>query len=660
MITRRQDLFRLASLLPLIVLAAIGRRSLQVDVENLAMKSVGTETAEVASRTAAEFGRDPVLVLLASPRAAEFLIDSDVEEAQRWIAQLESREEVAALEQAPSGNAGEHCLIVHLRTDEAGHYAGAVESFEAFARASVPPTFRLAVSGFPALEVAIARELAAERARLLPIIVAALAAVLLLFYRSPVLVLGALTAPLLGVFLLEGVQGLCSLAVDPVSALLGPAVLTVGVASGVHVLERYLGALREDPSVVRASRAAAHALRVPFLLTATTTIAGFLGLLASPIPAVRNFGVLASLGMLLAIGITFLTLPSLLRLLHRPVLPRDVATTRSSLRHSRWIGAYSLPLVLGCAVATTLAVASFDDTRVDNDPLHVLSAELGVRQESEEIARRLGGSEVFELFLPPREGEVSPLDVAALVVGVAALDGVIGPAGRPQSSRHGYLRLPFLMGPDASNRHEALFAGAERLARDAGWSEASVTGLAVQIARDSNALVRGQREGILATVLGLWVVMAIGFRSWRLALLGLVPNILPLVLINGALGFWDRPVSVASSMIGTVMLGLVVDDTIHLLHAYRRTRGAPLRRMARTFIVVRRPIVVTTAVLCVGFSATLFGELRPTLEFGALAVATLVIALLADLFLLPALLLISRPGAAPGEDPRSVPGLSFP
>lgn len=646
------DRLRLAALLPLLVLAAVGRGSLDLDVENLAMKSVGTATDRAADVRTREFGDEPWLVMLATPRAPDVLSPLDDEEMAGWIDALRARDEIASIEEAPPPGPGEHCLSVAVRTDDRGRYADAVQALCTAARSSLPPTYHLDVSGQPAIEIAIATELDAERSRIVPLIIGALALMLLVVYRSPVLAGAALLAPLVAVMLVEGLQGFLGWPVDPVSALLGPCVLTVGVASSVHVLERYLRALDERSAVGEASRVAARDLRVPLLLTVATTVAGFLGLLTSPVPAVRRFGVLAACGVVLAVGTTLLCLPSLLRLLHRPVHRLRKASARLVLWHAiaarRWSGpviAASLALAIG-------GIFYISDVRVDGDPLHVLSPDQTTRKETEAIARRLGANEVFELLLPPG-GPASPLEVVRLVGRVSAIDGVVGPAGRPRFSPDGHALLSFLVAANGSAERERVFSQAEAIARAAGWAEASSTGLAVRIARDSSALVLGQREGILVTLLGLWAVMAIGFRSPGLALLGLIPNVLPLVIIQGALGFLGHPLSVASSMIATVMLGLVVDDTIHLLHAYRNARGAPVRRMARTFLRARRPIVITTAVLCVGFGTTLFGELFATREFGGLSLATLLIALAADLVLLPALLLWRGPAVLRTERKRT-------
>ncbi len=636
---------RLAAMLPLLLFALLGRARVQVDVENLAMKSVGTEAEVVADLRAQKFGQDPQMLLLLSPRAPEVLAPIDARELRAWIGELRARPEVLSLADYPSPNPGEHCVVLGLRTDDQGRYAEAVERLDAAARESVPPQYRIASAGVPVVEVAIAREMTAERARILPLIAGALALVLLAIYRSPVLVLGALLAPLIGVLLLEGLQGWARLAVDPVSGLLGPSILTVGVAASVHVLEAYRLALAEGRAVGAASLRAAAGLRVPFSLAVLTTIAGFLGLLTSPIPAVQRFGLLASVGIVLTISSTFLFLPSLLRRLHRPRKPRPVEPGRAALQRVLGLRRWSGLLLAAAATLTLVGAGLMVDMRVDSDPLHVLSPDSLARRDAETVAERLGGSEVLELLLPPG-GPDGLLATLGLIGETVALDGIVAPAGTPRTSAGGHQLLSFLLAPGGSAGRELLFGRVERLAADAGWQGARTTGLAVRVARDSNDLVHAQRKGILITLGCLWLAMAIGFRSAWLALLGLVPNVLPLVVIQGGLGALGLPLSVASSMIGVVMLGLVVDDTIHLLHAYRKAPGGSVRRVARALQTVGRPIVITTLVLCAGFSVTVLGELGATREFGALAVATLMLALAADLLVIPALLLWERPRLA--------------
>lgn len=628
---------RWALLVPVLAAAVWGRTRLSVDAENLAMKSVGTASASADLLRAREFGSEPALIVLAEPRAGQAAApDVDL---TAWEQGLCSRPEVAGVLGALSPSAGVRAIALGLRTPADGRYAAAAESLAAHAADGLPASHRVALGGVPVVEVAIAHAMASDRARVLPLVALALTAVLALAYRSLALALCALALPLAGVLLLEGLQGAAGLAVDPVSSLLGPVVLTVGVASSVHVMERY-AALRAEGHAAGATRTLLlHELWIPVALALATTVAGLLGLLGSPIPAVGRFAWLAALGVALTMPATLFYLPDLLAGRAWPARDARVERLRRARRTTLWVARHALPIVVlgatlgGWSVAATLA------GRVDSDPLRVLEARDAVRVDAERIAAHLGGSEVFELLLPPGPN-ATPFALLGLLRDVSALDGVAQPAGVPRTSPAGWTLLAFVLEPGGSDAREHVFVQSEALARGHGFAEAQATGLPVRLSRDSGELVRGQRRGILATLVALALLLALGFRSIGLGLLGLVPNAMPVFLVQGAMSALDRPLTVASSMIATVMLGLVIDDTVHLLHAWREAAGGAVRRSVRALTRVGRPVVLTSVVLAVGFAATWFGRLQATREFGVLAVIVLATALVANLLLLPALLLL--------------------
>jgi predicted RND superfamily exporter protein len=336
-------------------------------------------------------------------------------------------------------------------------------------------------------------------------------------------------------------------------------------------------------------------------------------------------------------------LPTFLRLAHRPgERYRQWESARGAILHARTLKTWAVPVTATALLVTLIVASGLREPRVNNNLLDILPEDHLASIDTRTIAGTLGGTQTVEILLPPGDKSIHVLSMASLVRDVTELEGIVCPAAMPRVSPGGYGLVSFLMVPAGSKEQAAVFEAVQEVAHKSGWMKAEVTGLSVQIAKDSNALVKGQLEGLFATICALWLVMAIGFRSWKMGLLGLIPNTLPLILINGTLAQMERPLSVASSMIGTVMLGLVVDDTIHLLHAYREAPGNTVQRVTRAFREVRRAIVITTMVLVVGFSATLLGKLPPTREFGILAVATLLIALVADLFILPAFLLLGR------------------
>jgi len=117
----------------------------------------------------------------------------------------------------------------------------------------------------------------------------------------------------------------------------------------------------------------------------------------------------------------------------------------------------------------------------------------------------------------------------------------------------------------------------------------------------------------------------------------------PVAALYGGLALLDRPLSASTALIGSVFLGLVVDDTIHFLHGYERARraGADARSaVAASFRSCGRALVVTSLVLGLGFGAAAIGSLSTTVEFAVVSAAVIALALLADVVLLPALLVV--------------------
>lgn len=660
------------SLLVLVLATAwAGTRAarLELDVENRSMRSRNSPEARVEADRERLFGQDATLVLLLEPRPdpgalepgagePDSVEDSLVEEPlETWAAGLEALPEVDRFLRLGDDDPEERLVALTLASDAA---LGPGRSLEAVVRAAertTPASHRLWVSGSPMGEAAIAAALDQEQRRMVPLVGGVLFVLLLLVYRSFWLALGSLFPALAGIAWTGALQDGLGHPVNPVTALLPPVLLAVGVAGSVHLIEAYLEARAGGQAPERASRSAVRAIRVPAIGCAATTLAGFLALCMSPIPAIDRFGLLAAVGVLVTALFTFAALPPWLRR-----FARSERMIRRAAGHGpwRWLSAW-----LACRLARftrpitvlTVGVALFlgwQWTRltVDTDPLRILPARHAFRQATDRIGARLGGTETFDLLLEPPGPDGGFVSLLGLQQAVLALDGVAGPGGPPRRNANGTGLITALLEPAGSAAREQTFAAAEGLARERGWERAHASGTAVRVARDSGAIVRGEIYGLLATFLALGPCIAFGLRSLRLTRLCLAANTLPCLLLHGGLATVGRPLSVASAMISSVVLGLVVDNAIYLLHGYRaaRTRARPRLAVARTLQGSGRALTVTSLILALGFLAGLSGELSTTREFGVLASSSVLAAWIANVLVLPTLLLRTR-SSRPIPDP---------
>jgi predicted RND superfamily exporter protein len=192
-----------------------------------------------------------------------------------------------------------------------------------------------------------------------------------------------------------------------------------------------------------------------------------------------------------------------------------------------------------------------------------------------------------------------------------------------------------------SDRFLALAQRVQHQAKVAGLP-VQLTGTNYLLAQMSHTLVFTQLRSLGLAIFLILGTIAVALCSWRLGIVAAIPNLLPPLLVFGLMGWCGIGLSTATTMIASVALGLVVDDTIHLLYRYRqarRTGDDPPLAITEAVRHTGRALVSTTLILALGFWAGLVGSFKPTVSFSFLTGLTMILALLADVLVLPACLL---------------------
>lgn len=195
------------------------------------------------------------------------------------------------------------------------------------------------------------------------------------------------------------------------------------------------------------------------------------------------------------------------------------------------------------------------------------------------------------------------------------------------------------------------------------------TGNLVLLTGTSSDIVAGQVQSLSLAMALIFLVMALMFLSVRVGFLAILPNILPILMFFGALGWLGMDLNLGTSLIATIALGIAVDSTIHYMSRLsRELRGETDQSAAitRTLATVGIPIIYTTVALFFGFLTFAGSSFLPIQNFGVLTAATLACALVANLLVLPALLSTTKIltlwdllAVKLGEDPgRTIPMLS--
>ena len=475
-----------------------------------------------------------------------------------------------------------------------------------------------------------------------------------------------------------------------VTVMLPPVVYVVGFAYSVHVVSSFDREFARGRDKRAAVRAAVEEVLMPLTLTSLTTAIGFASLAVTDIASIRDFGLFATLGSVIAWLSALVVVPAGLMLLPaRP--PQQVENdwfegmaprlARFNVRFRRpilWTGAF-------LAVASLMAASHI---KLSTDYLSNFSRDSAIRQNFDKVASAFGGavplqivleSDIADAFKQPVNLRVIAelenwLKTQAEVGGAFSLVdylGVLHRALAPELAQEhpiprsaGLVDHLLLMGAsddvdrfvDARYTTTVLHINTSavstadlnelgrrieaRLAQLPAHLRGHVTGSSYVIARTIDNVSRSQVYSLATALFAIYVVLAILFGSLRVAVLALLPNTLPILAYFGVLGASGITLNLTTSLIADVVLGIAVDETIHFMSRYnvaaRRAANEQIG-ISTALTSVLRPATFTTASLCVGFLALMAGELRYQVQFGLLAATTLAISWMLYLTLTPAL-----------------------
>jgi hypothetical protein len=167
------------------------------------------------------------------------------------------------------------------------------------------------------------------------------------------------------------------------------------------------------------------------------------------------------------------------------------------------------------------------------------------------------------------------------------------------------------------------------------------TGELILHTRTSGDIVRGQIQSLGLAAGIIFVVMSTMFLSFRIGLIAMIPNLFPILVFFGLMGASGAVLSLSTNIIAAIVLGIAVDDTIHLMSRLSSQVRATADReeaLRHTFSTVGKPVFYTSVILFLGFLTLCVSSFVPIREFGILAAITMIVALGADVVLLPAIL----------------------
>jgi hypothetical protein len=570
-----------------------------------------------------------------------------------------------------------------------------------------PAGFRAFVAGLPVEKVDVAASVRRDQMVFVPLIFGMLAAVTALLYRHATGVVVPLAVVIVSLLWTLGLIGLAGSSLNPVTSLVTPVVLVVSVAGAIHLFNHHLAGLSKGQEPTAALEEALRLCRVPCLNAALTTAVGFGSLALVPVPAIREFGVFSAAGVMIAYALTMTLAPLLIAAL--PGFPERVTSSFRAGTIERRLSAVTegfgrRPLVTaGIAIALLAAsVVGVARVRIETDLIRSMRESSPLTHATRFIDENLTGVNSLEIVVrgSPADDPGAMRKLEAFERSIAGLPGVRKVAGPPDllarvnrafhAGDDAYDSLPSGPGAEedlrdfldllrreapadleryvsADGRSVRLAARVKALgsatsqtllrrireeAARAGLDDVVLTGDFVVLSNMSTSLVANQLRGLLPAFVLILAALAVQFRSWGLGLLSAVPNGVPILMVYGLMGWAGIPLSVPTSVIACVAVGMTVDNTIHLLARFRdgfQRSGDYVGALSRAVELSGRAIVFSTLVVAAGFFLGVFSSFLPSVHFAALTGAALLFGLLCQGTLLPLCLVVFRPLGRPAE-----------
>ncbi len=560
------------------------------------------------------------------------------------------------------------------------------------------PHIDLHLTGWIMLENTLGEAAQQDMALLVPLMFALLIVVMAICLRSVAGTFATFVVIVFSIITAMGLAGWMGVRITAPSSNAPPIILTLALADSVHLLLTLFRQMRQGSSRYAAIVKSLRINVKPVFITSATTCIGFLTMNFSDAPPFRDLGTIVAIGVAAAFVYSVLFLPALIAVLPLRIKTSIDGSNGASMkkvagfivrRHNLVFGVS----LLSCAVLT-LGILRIE---LNDDFIQYFDNRYAFRVDSDFVMNRLTGLYTIEYSLNAGEENgindpdyLKTIEAFAAwyhqqphVVHVNSLTDIVKrlnqnmhaddpayyriPAQRDLAAQYLLLyemSLPF--GLDLNNQinvdksslrmivtlKDITAKGVREIDHRARqWLRTHApkqmytygTGLAVIYAHLSARNIKSMLGATLGALVLISLILMVAFRSFKFGLISLIPNLLPVFMAFGFWGFTMQRVGIPVSVLVALAVGIIVDDTVHLisnyLHGRRKHKLQPPHAVQYAFDNVGKALWVTTITLVSGFSVLSFSGFKPNSDMGILTSVIISFALIFDFMLLPAILL---------------------
>lgn len=560
------------------------------------------------------------------------------------------------------------------------------------------------VCGIAATSTATHRAIIRDLQRFLPLTFVLIIIILFVSFRSvrgvvlPLLTVVVATTWSLGFMALIGVP------ISMITVVLPPQIVAIGSSYAIYIMSDYLEELTEEGTREEIVSSTLSRATLPLLLCALTTVIGFGSLIWNRIPSLRGMGIAAVFGISVSVILSLTLVPAVMAVLPKMRVRRREIMDQEKVPGlmDQFIAAladfdikHRVAILVATVVVCLVAALGMFRIEFDTDFLRFFKSDDPVTVANNMQQKYLAGAAPFfvildakgpdafkdpallrrmELFQNWMTQKMDGVDLTlSLTDYIKLLNRVFhknDPAFYriPETQKEiAQLLLFYTMSGDqsdfspyvngdyskanimirtrlvGSNETKAAITEIEEYA--AKWfgktATVKVAGTIYMINKSAEQVAAGQISSIFSCVALIFVVMSIFLLSARTGFIAMLPNIVPILILFGIMGWFKITLNFSTSLIACIALGNVVDDTVHTMSFYNdqlKTVLDPDEAMRRTMKAMSKPAIYTSLSLFCGFTILAASDFVPVREFGWLTGLTIMIAIIGDQVMLPALL----------------------
>lgn len=478
--------------------------------------------------------------------------------------------------------------------------------------------------------------------------------------------------------------------------------MAVGIGATVHLLSMFFKHFNKNGSQKEAIAFALGHSGLPIIMTSLTTAAGLLSFSTAQISPVADLGIFAALGVMIALVNTIILLPAILAVLRiKPAKQKHIQNSVKMDKYLIMIADFSFDhakkIVFASAVIFAVFLYFASGLEFKHDPLSWQPDDSVIKISTKTVDKELKGSVTMEVIIDTKKenglynsdllnkidnirkkAEAIENDKYFVGKGWSVVEVLKEIHRALHENKQEYYAITdnnalipqeFLLfensgSDDLEDVVDSTFSQA-RLTFKLPWMEAgeyeelsqellhimkselgedidiTITGMVPLFQRTLVAAMNSMAISYVTAFVLIALMMILLLGSVKVGMVSMIPNVLPVIMSLGIMGIVGMPLDMFTMLVGAIVIGLSVDDTVHFFHNYAKYfhQGLGVKRsVEETMLGTGRAMVATTIVLALGFYVYAFASLSNLINFGIITGSAIIIALFSDIILAPALL----------------------